>query len=67
MKQKRILSKPGLVPPFYAQFPTPKTLDEIQDNEMRYLEAYEKSPFITDVKYFFKAFYYIIFKKARSN
>jgi hypothetical protein len=53
------------VPPFYADLP--KTLEEIMDSEMRYLEAYEKKPFITDVKYFFRAFYNIIFKRALSN
>ena len=65
LKAKRIKHKPGLVPPFYVDMP--KTLDEIMDSEMRYLEACEKSPFITDVKYFFMAFYNIIFKKARSG
>jgi lipopolysaccharide/colanic/teichoic acid biosynthesis glycosyltransferase len=65
LKQKRIKFKPGLVPPFYVD--NPKTLDEIMDSEMRYLEAYEKSPFFTDIKYFFKAFYNIVFKRARSG
>ncbi len=64
LKQKRIKHKPGLVPPFYVDLP--KTLEEIMESEMRYLEAYEKNPVITDIKYFFKAFYNIIFKKARS-
>jgi len=67
LQQKRIKWKPGLIPPFYAQNPTPKTLDEIQENEMRYLTEYEKSPFLTDLRYFFKAFYNIIFHKARSK
>lgn len=65
LKQKRIKFKPGLVPPFYVD--NPKTLEEIMDSEMRYLEAYEKSPFFTDIKYFFKAFYNIVFKRARSG
>lgn len=65
LKQKRIKFKPGLVPPFYVD--NPKTLEEIMDSEMRYLEAYEKSPFFTDIKYFFKAFYNIVFKHARSG
>ncbi|MBT7035143.1 MAG: hypothetical protein HN973_00310, partial [Lentimicrobiaceae bacterium] len=65
LKNKRIKFKPGLVPPFYAD--RPKTLEEIMESEMRYLEAYEKHPFITDVKYFFKAFYNIIFRHARSG
>ena len=67
LRQKRILFKPGLIPPFYAQYPTPKTLDEIQENEKKYLEEYEKHKIRTDLKYFFKAMYYIIFKKARSR
>ncbi len=64
LRQKRIKYKPGLVPPFYVD--NPKTLEEIMASEMKYLEAYEKNPFITDVKYFFKALYNIIFKHARS-
>jgi lipopolysaccharide/colanic/teichoic acid biosynthesis glycosyltransferase len=67
LKQKRILFKPGLIPPFYAQYPTPKTLDEIQENEMKYLKEYEKHKIRTDMKYFFRAMYYIIFKKSRSR
>ena len=65
LQEKRILHKPGLVPPYYADMP--KNLDEIITSEMRYLEACEKHPFRTDVKYFFKAFYNIFFKGARSS
>ncbi len=65
LKAKRIKHRPGLVPPFYVDMP--KTLDEIMASEMNYLDAYEKHPFITDVKYFFKAFYNIIFRRARSG
>lgn len=64
LQQKRIKYKPGLVPPFYADMP--KTMEEIMASEMKYLEAYEKSPFKTDWKYFWKAFNNIVFKKARS-
>lgn len=64
LQQKRIKYKPGLVPPFYADMP--KTMDEIMASEMKYLEAYEKSPFLTDWKYFWMAFNNIVFKKARS-
>jgi len=67
LKQKRIKFKPGLIPPYYAQHPTPKTLAEIQSNEMEYLNEYEKNGFTTDFRYFFKAFYNIIFRKARSR
>ncbi len=65
LKDLRLKVKPGLVPPYYADLP--KTLDEIQDSERRYLESYTKAPIRTDIKYFFKAFYNIFFKKARSN
>ena len=65
LKKKRIKYKPGLVPPFYVDLP--KTLDEIMASEMKYLDAYEKHPWRTDISYFFKAFYQIVFKRARSN
>ena len=65
LQKKRIKFKPGLIPPYYADMP--KTLDEIMASELKYLEEYEKHPFSTDVKYFFKATYNILFKKARSG
>ena len=64
LKEKRSNHKPGLIPPFYADMP--KTMDEIQNSELRYLEAYEKKPFRTDWVYFWKAMYNIFVKKARS-
>ena len=39
LQEKRIKYRPGLVPPYYADLP--KTLEEIQATELRYLEAYE--------------------------
>jgi lipopolysaccharide/colanic/teichoic acid biosynthesis glycosyltransferase len=67
LKKKRIQSKPGLIPPYYAQYPTPETLADVQKNEMEYLLKHEKHPFCTDVKYFFKALYNIVWKRARSK
>lgn len=67
LKKKRIQGKPGLIPPFYAQYPTPLTMEDIQSNEMEYLVAYEKHPFRTDFKYFFMALYNIFWKQARSK
>ncbi|NDV46014.1 hypothetical protein D0T49_03035 [Paludibacter sp. 221] len=65
LQEKRIKFRPGLLPPFYADMP--KTLDEIQASEMRYLNACEKDGvFLTDFRYFFKITHTIIFKKARS-
>lgn len=65
LKNRRLQYKPGLLPPFYVDMPG--TLEEIMASEMKYLEAYEKHPFRTDVSYFFKAVYNIVFKKARSK
>ncbi len=65
MQERRIKYKPGLIPPFYADMP--ETIEEIQESEKRYLDAYDKSPFITDIKYFFHSVWNIIFHHARSN
>ncbi len=65
LQEKRIQYKPGLVPPFY--YDNPKELDEIMASEMKYLEAYDKKPVRTDLKYFFVSFWNIIFKSARSQ
>jgi len=65
LQEKRIKTKPGLIPPFYVD--NPKTLEEIMASEMKYLDAYEKHPYRTDIKYFFRAIYNILFKRFRSN
>jgi lipopolysaccharide/colanic/teichoic acid biosynthesis glycosyltransferase len=65
LKELRSKFKPGLLPPFYAD--NPKTLDEIMESEKVYLEAYEKNPFKTDFKYFFKIILNIILRRARSS
>jgi lipopolysaccharide/colanic/teichoic acid biosynthesis glycosyltransferase len=65
VKAKRIQFKPGLIPPFYVDLPN--TLPEIMESEMNYLTAYEKHPFLTDCKYFWKALWNILIKKARSQ
>lgn len=65
LKSERLKYKPGLVPPFYVDMPV--SLDDIMASEMRYLKAHAKRPLFTDISYFFKAFYNILFKKARSK
>lgn len=64
-QERRKSFKPGLIPPFYADLP--KTIEEIAASEMRYLEAYEKSPLLTDLRYLGKVAYNILVKMARSN
>jgi lipopolysaccharide/colanic/teichoic acid biosynthesis glycosyltransferase len=63
-QDRRKKFKPGLLPPFYADLPD--TLDEIESSEKRYLDAYEKNPIKTDMKYFFKALTNILIKHKRS-
>jgi lipopolysaccharide/colanic/teichoic acid biosynthesis glycosyltransferase len=65
LQQKRIQVKPGLIPPFYADLP--KNLDEIMASELRYLDAYAHAPFRTDLRYFFRALFNILFRGAKSR
>ncbi|MGE0561005.1 MAG: sugar transferase [Flavobacteriales bacterium] len=65
LKEKRKKVKPGLVPPYYADLPN--TLTEIIDSELRYINAYQKNPILTDIKYFMKASTNILINKARSK
>ncbi|MDD2413034.1 MAG: sugar transferase [Bacteroidales bacterium] len=64
-QEYRINFKPGLLPPYYADMP--KDIPEIVASEKKYLLQYEKSPFLTDVKYFFLISKNILFKRARSK
>lgn len=65
LQQKRILVKPGLIPPYYADMP--ESLEAVFESENKYLNAYLKAPLKTDLIYFYKAFKNILFKKARSS
>lgn len=64
-QEKRSKFKPGLIPPFY--FDLPETFDELIASEIRYLDSYERSPILTDIRYLIKAMYNIILKGARSK
>jgi hypothetical protein len=65
VQELRVKYKPGLVPPFYVDMPV--TFDEIVESERIYLLKKGKHPFITDIRYFFVAWFNIIFRHARSN
>ena len=65
IQQLRIKTKPGMLPPFYVDMP--ETLDEIQESERRYCEAYLQHPFRTDWKYFWKIIGNIVFRRKRSK
>jgi lipopolysaccharide/colanic/teichoic acid biosynthesis glycosyltransferase len=64
-QERRIRYKPGLVPPYYADMP--KTLEEIEASEKRFLDLYDEHPFSTNWKYFWRAMYNIIIRRARSK
>jgi hypothetical protein len=65
VQERRIKYKPGLIPPFYADMPS--DLDAIQASEIKYLDSYDRHPFYTDFRYFWKSWWNILFRKARSN
>ncbi len=65
LQDLRIRVKPGLVPPYYADMP--QTQQEIYQSEKNYIKSYLKNPVRTDVTYFSKAIWNIIFRGARSS
>lgn len=67
MQELRIKTKPGLLPPLYYEAHQPETLEEIQESERRYCEAYLKHPLRTDWKYFWGIVSNIILKHKHSH
>ena len=65
IQKLRVKYKPGLVPPYFADMPN--SFEEILESEKRYLERRSNNRFLTDFSYFFRAFYNIIFRNARSK
>lgn len=65
LQKMRIKFKPGLLPPFYVDMP--KTLEEIEASEMKYLkQCEEKGVLKTDMKYFFLILKSIFLTRAHS-
>ena len=64
LQDKRTLTKPGLIPPFYIDHPD--TFDELFESEDKYLTEYLKSPIKTDIKYFFLTMRSIVTRKTHS-
>jgi lipopolysaccharide/colanic/teichoic acid biosynthesis glycosyltransferase len=65
VRARRIKYKPGLIPPFYADMP--EDLEQIQHSELKYLDSFDKHPLLTDIRYFFKSWWNILFHHARSR
>jgi hypothetical protein len=65
LKRKRILYKPGCIPPYVAlKMPDDKANIEA---ERIYISDLAKHPYTTDVRYFVKAVYNILANKIRSS
>lgn len=67
MQELRTKVKPGLFPPFYYEKQTPKTIEEVQASERRYIESCLKHPILTDIKYFLGTIGNIIIRGKKSN
>lgn len=63
----RVKVKPGLLPPFYYEKETPKTLENVMESEARYLNAYLAHPLRTDWRYFWGSVGNILFRHKKSN
>ena len=62
-----VVDETGKVVAEIDKFSTPKTLDEIQDSEKRYLTMCEqRGTLLTDFVYFWKIVSTILFKRAHS-
>lgn len=64
LQDKRTMTKPGLIPPFYIDHP--ETYEELFASEDKYLTEYLAHPIRTDIKYFFLITYSIITRKTHS-
>lgn len=67
MRELRTRTKPGMLPPFYYEKEQPRTLEEIQESERRYLEAYLQHPLRTDWHYFWGIMGNIFLRNKRSH
>ena len=65
IQRLRVLAKPGLIPPFYADLP--QSIEDVIDSEEQYLLAKLERPVRTDWLYFCKAFNNIFLNGARSG
>ena len=64
-RKRRVHYTPGLIPPFYADLP--ESLDELITSEVKYLDSYDRNPWFTDIRYFWKSVYNIAVRGARSG
>ena len=63
----RMRVKPGLLPPYYYDKQTPKSIEEVQASERRYVEACLRHPILADIRYFFGTIGNILFQGKSSK
>ena len=64
-KESALKHKPGLMGVNYARLNS--SLDEMMESESQYLDKKEEHPLLTDIEYFFRILYQIIFRGLRSK
>ena len=64
LQEKRVKTKPGLIPPFYIDHP--ESFDELFASEDKDLTEYLAHPLRTDAKYFFLTMRSILTRKTHS-
>ncbi len=65
LQELRLKQKPGCIPPYVA-LNRKGSVDGVLQAEREYLTEKVKHPYTTDIKYFFKAIFNIVFKRKRS-
>lgn len=65
LQELRLKQKPGCIPPYVA-LDRKSSVDGVLQAEREYLTEKSKNPYTTDIKYFFKAIFNIVFKRKRS-
>jgi|GEM_PF-5084147 len=65
LQRLRTHTKPGLLPPYYADMP--RTFEQIVQSELTYLEAHRQAPFRTDLRYLLRILRNILIRSARSQ
>ncbi len=65
LQELRLTQKPGCIPP-YVSLDRKSSVESVLQAEREYLIEKVKNPYTTDVKFFFKAIFNIIFRRKRS-
>ena len=65
LQELRIKHKPGCIPPYVA-LNRKSNVKSVLQAEREYLIEKEGNPYTTDIKYFFKALFNIVFRRKRS-